>query len=314
MAEKNSDYSEDYFDRKDRQKRTRRVVLVVLLVLLLTVSFILYLEITGSRGGEFIDRITVSSYLKRNYGSELKNLKISYRGYNKARRRFEYDCSCEKGQFIMASKNFRVKFDGYYTDFLCDKAADEAILGYIRTYMDEKWPESGETAKLDIKLLMKVPLADHADVSDTAKLLEKYGSTMELEVNMYGKRLSFSEYKLCSYKMLDTIRGAMKVAPNYMQVFYFRDPEANETGPVMSYESELAGYMFNYNQGGYTKATDVNYIVELGETEKRSLKNYTIIRVVNFVVIGSVVIALATLFIVRRIKRKRKEAAALGRQ
>ena len=300
--------SDDYYDRKDRQKRTKRVVAAVLLVVLLLVSLILYLEISGSKGGEFIDRITVNSYLKRNYGSELNDLKISYRGYNKVRRRYEYDCSCDKGTFIMASKNFRVKFDGYYAEFMCDKAADQTVLEAIRSYMDEKWPEAYDGVKLELKLRIRVPLSDGANVSDVQAVLKNYGATMELEASLYGKAISFSEYKNCAFALLDTIRGTLSVAPEFMQVFYFRDPSGSETGPVMSYESELSGYMFNYNKDGFTKATDVNFVVELGESEQKSLRNYTIIRVVNFVVIGLVVVGLSTLIIVRRILKKRKES------
>ena len=300
--------SDDYYDRKDRRKRTGRVVAVVLFVVLLTLSFVLYLEISGSKGGEFIDRMTVRSYLRRNYGSELNDLQIEFKGYNKVRRRYEYECTCDKGTFTMGSKNFRVKFDGYYADYLCDKTADQTVLEAIRSYMTEKWPEAYEGAELEVKLRIRVPFSDGADVSNAETLLKEYGSSMEMEFSIYGKKLTFSEYKLCSYALIDTLRGTLKVAPEFIQIFYFRDPEGSETGPVMSYESELYGYMVNYNRDAYLKATDINFVVELGSTEEKSLRNYTIIKVVNFVVIGLVVIGLSALIIVRRILKKRKES------
>ena len=311
MTENGTGKSEDYFDRIDRQKRNRRIVAVVLLVLLLTVSFILYLEISGSSGGEFIDRITVKTYLKRNYGSELGGLEVNYKGYNKVRKRYEYECSCEKGTFMMASKNFRVRFDGYYADFLCDKKADQAVLETFKSYLDAKWPEKYPDTDLEIKLRIRVPLTANADVSDVNSLLREYGNTIEFEFTLTGKKLSFGEYKTCSYALVEILRDALKEneskAPEFVQIFYYRTPQGGETDNVMSYESELYGFMVNYTEKAYRDSTDVNFVVELGESEQKSLRNYTIIRVVNFVVIGLVVIGLTTFVIVRRIRKKRKE-------
>ncbi|MBO4327399.1 MAG: hypothetical protein J5950_09020, partial [Clostridia bacterium] len=191
------------------------------------------------------------------------------------------------------------------------------VLEAIRGYFDEKWPEAYADTKLELKLRLRVPLSDGADVNNAEMLLKEYGSTMEMEFSIYGKKLSFSDYKECAYTLIETLREALKiedqtVLPEFVQVFYFRDPEGDETGPVMSYESELSGYMVYYKPDAFRKATDVNFVVELGPSEQRSLRNYTIIRVVNFVVIGLTVVGLGTFVIVRRIRKKRREAAALS--
>lgn len=310
MAETDVNYTESKTDRKDRNKRTARVIAAVLFAVILIASLFLYLEITGSRGGEFIDRITVNAYLKKNYGAELGNLSVSFKGYNAARKRYEYDCTCDKGTFLMASKNFRVRYDGYYAEFLCDPEAEEIVRDKIVGYMKENWIPEETGASLELKVNIRIPYSDGADKTDVLGLLEKYGSTVEMEATLSGRRLTFAEYKVLSYDLLDKLRGTIKVAPEFMQVFYYRDAEEGETGPVLSYESQLKGYMFNYNQAGYTKATDVNFVVELSEKERSSLQKYTLIRVVNFVVIGLAVVGLGTLFIVRKIKKKKKQSKA----
>ncbi len=302
------------YERKDKKRRAGRVVLFILLALLVAGSFILYLESTGSAGGEFLDRITVRSYLNRNYKSELSGLKITSSGFNAARGRFEYDCVCDKGTFRMAAKGFRVRYDGFYDNFMCDPVSDEAVGEFLRSYMTEKWDAAANGKSLEMSSHIRVPLNETAGGGepDPAALLEKYGDTLELEVKLSGEKLTFDEYKQLSYSMLDVLRGTLRKAPEFMQVFYYREPDggSGERDKVLSYESRLSGISFNYNEGGYMRSTDTNFVVELGEKEQKALRRYTIIRIVNFVVIGATVVGLLTLWIVRRIRKKRRRPAA----
>ena len=304
--------SEFDIERRDRKKRTGRVVLIVLLLLVVAVSFVLYLELSGSRGGEFIDRITVTSYLRSRYGKEAGKFNVEFTGYDKARGVYEYDCSCERGSFRMASKNFRVRYDGYYAEFMCDPNAGQAVQDYLSDYLSSRWDEAEKGASWTLSAKIRVPLED-AGLSPT-EMLEKYGNTLDVEATLTGERLTFGQYKNLSYDLLDTVRSTLKLAPEFMQIFYYRYPEAGEGGDnVLSYESHLRGYMFNYTKDGYSKSTDVNFVVELGEKEQKSLRNYTIIRVVNFLVIGLTVVALLTLYVVRKVKKKKKSEAALAK-
>ncbi len=303
-------------DREDKKKHTRRVILIVLLALIVVVSFVLYLEITGSRGGEFIDRITVSSYLKRNYGSEAGKFSIKYTGYNQVRSRYEYECTCDKGTFMMASSQFKVRYDGYYAEFKCDSQAEKAVEAYLKDYVASRWDDAEKGATWTLTAKIRIPLSEGDNASDSAAMLEKYGDTLELEASLKGNKLTFGEYKSLSYDFLDTLRSSMKVAPEFMQIFYYRFPDDSDRdteqavtdaeGNILSYESHLLNYMFNFNKQGYTSTDNVNFVVELGDKEKSSLRNYTIIRVVNFVIIGLAVVGLLILYFVRRSKKNKK--------
>ena len=298
---------------KDSKRHTGRVLLVVFLALLVLCSLFLYLESGGSSVTEFADRLAVKSYLKKHYGAEEGEFTVRFTGYDQVRERYEYECECTSGTFRMTCKRFKVRYDGYFYEFKCSRRAETAVDAYIKQYFAGKWSGEDKQATLDINASIRVPEASAdaysaEDGFDIPKLLTDFGGTVELEATLNGGQLSFEQYKNLAYELLNTLRGGLKVPPEFMQVYYYRAPSAEngETEPVLAYESHLVSYMFNYNRSGYLGATNVNFIVETGAKQERSLRRYTAIRVVNFAVIGLVVVGLGTLWIVRKVKKQRK--------
>ena len=298
---------------KDSKRHTGRVLLVVFLALLVLCSLFLYLESSGSIVTEFADRLAVRSYLKKHYGAEAGEFTVRFSGFDPVRERYEYECECASGTFRMTCKRFKVRYDGYFDEFKCSRVAEAAVDAYIKQYFAGQWSEEDKQAALEINASIRVPEASAGayaieDGFDIPKLLTDFGGTIELEATLHGGLLSFEQYKNLAYELLNTLRGGLKVPPEFMQVYYYRTPSAEngETGPVLAYESHLISYMFNFNRSGFLGASNVNFIVETGAKQERSLRRYTAIRVVNFVVIGLAVVVLGTLWIVRKVKKQRK--------
>ena len=298
---------------KDSKRHTGRVLLVVFLALLVLCSLFLYLESSGSIVTEFADRLAVRSYLKKHYGAEAGEFTVRFTGFDPVRERYEYECECAAGSFRMTCKRFKVRYDGYFDEFKCSRRAEAAVDAYIKQYFAGQWSEEDKQASLEISASIRVPEASAGAYAvensfDIPKLLADFGGTIELEATLHGGTVSFEQYKNLAYELLNTLRGGLKVPPEFMQVFYYRTPyaENGETEPVLAYESHLISYMFNFNRSGFLGASNVNFIVETGAKQERSLRRYTAIRVVNFVVIGLVVVVLGTLWIVRKVKKQRK--------
>lgn len=306
--------------KNDNKRHTGRVLLVVVLALVVLASLFLYLESVGSVATEFADRIAVKTYLRRHYGAEAGEFTVRFTGYDQVRERYEYECGCAGGTFRMTCKRFRIRYDGYFDEFKCSREAEAAVDAYVKQYFSEHWSAEDRRATLTVNASVRVPEAVlNAYESDTGfdvtKLLVDYGGTIELEAKLCGERIGFESYKNLAYELLNTLRGGLKTPPEFMQVFYYRTPDeaAGETAEVLAYESHLVSYMFNLNRSGYLGATNVNFIVETGQKQERSLRRLTAIRVVNFVVIGLVVVVLGTLWIVRRVRKQRRQRKAAER-
>ncbi len=300
-------------EEKDNKRHTWRVLLVVFLALLVLCSLFLYLESAGSSVTEFADRIAVRSYLRKHYGADAGEFTVRFTGYDQVRERYEYECGCRLGTFKMTCKRFKIRYDGFFDEFRCSRSAETAVDAYIGQYFAEHWQGEEQGAALEVNASIRVPEASAGAYAagsgfDVPKLLKDFGGSFELEAKLSGGRISFEQYKSLSYELLNMLRGALKVPGEFMQVYYYRTPEASqgETDSVLAYESHLVSYMFNFNRSGYAGATNVNFIVEAGPKEKRSLRWATGIRLVNFIVISLVVIVLSTLWIVRRVRKQRR--------
>jgi len=304
----------DEFDRKDRAKRVRRVVVIVLLGLFVLATYMLYRERQGSWPGELLNKPAVQNYLRKNYSDE-GSFKVTYSHFDKARKRYVYNCSCASGEFTMSASSFTLRYDGYAHDYLSDLELEAQTEQYFRDYLAANF-DSG-SASYELSLRLSVPASETAggsigegiddEISKAAGNLiagglKKYGQTARFDVSFHGGEITFSEYKELVYGLLDALRGTLYRAPDFLQVFYYRTDAEAEGGEVLAYESHLVSYMFNYNRDGFMKATDVNFYVEITGRQAASLKRYSIIQTV---VIGSIIL-LIVVAVVMRIVRKRK--------
>lgn len=83
---------------------------------------------------------------------------------------------------------------------------------------------------------------------------------------------------------------------------------------MAAYESQLRGYLFSKDKDTIVNSTGTHYVIELSEDLEKKTKAYIVVRVLNFVVISGTVIGLSTLWIVRRIKKVKREKSRQGKE
>ena len=136
-------------------------------------------------------------------------------------------------------------------------------------------------------------------------LLIQYGHTVKLTATISGDSIAYEDYVELAWKIMAHVREKLPdIRVDFIQVFYYRD------GDVLQYESHLQGYSLLFTESAFKNAKNSHYYVELTDEHRNSIKWYSIIRIVNFIVIGGTVIGLGTLWIVRRYKKHKKDNGA----
>ncbi len=287
------------FDWKGTWQRVKKPLLIAFLALVVIVSYFLYAENTGLFPGQFLNRPTVANYLEDKYPDT--DFKISFKEFDKVRGRYVYACTTETGTYLVTSKRFTVREDGYYRDFVCNQELSEQAGQVLEDALLSLW-EDIEGSTLLPEVSMAVPNTEANLAEKPENLLIQYGHTVKLTATITGASVAYEDYVNLAWKIMSHVRETMPdVRVDFIQVFYYRD------GNVLQYESHLQGYALLYNEMGFRKAKNTHYYVELTEKHQESVKWYSLIRVVNFVVIGGTVIGLSTLWIVRRYKKQKKD-------
>ena len=290
------------FDWKGTWQRVKKPLLIAFLALVVIVSYILYAENTGLFPGQWLNHPAVASYLNEKYPDT--DFKISFKEFDKVRERYVYACTTETGTYLVTSKRFTVREDGYYRDYVCNEALSDSAAQVLEDALLSLW-EGIEGSTIVPEVSMAVPDTKTNAAAKPEDLLIQYGHTVKLTATISGASISYEDYVNLAWKIMAHVRETMPdVRVDFIQVFYYRD------GNVLQYESHLQGYSLLYNETGFKKAKNAHYYVELTEKHRESIKWYSVIRVVNFVVIGGTVIGLGTLWIVRRYKKQKKDKGA----
>ncbi len=287
------------FDWKGTWQRIRKPLLIAFLAILVLVSYVFYAENTGIFPGGLMNRPAVSDYLEKTYPDT--DFKISFKEFDKVRERYVYACTTDTGTYLVTSKRFTVREDGYYRDFVCSEALADKAGAVLENALLSLW-EGVEGSTLVPEVSLAIPETAENETASAEELLTLYGNTVKLTATITGRTIEYDEYVLLAWKIMEGVREALPdVRVDFIQVFYYRE------GDVLQYESHIQGYALLYNEMGFRKAKNTHYYVELTEKQQDSIQWYSLIRIVNFVVIGGTVIGLSTLWIVRYYKKRKKK-------
>lgn len=293
------------FDWKGTWQRVKKPLLIAFLALVVIVFYILYAENTGLFPGQFLNQPAVSDYLEEKYPDT--EFKISFKEFDKVRARYVYACTTDTGTYLVTSKRFTVREDGYYREFICNQNLSESVGKVLEDALLSEW-ESMEDYVLVPEVSVAVPDSRENDAASFEALLLRYGDTVKLTATVSGKDISYETYVALAWKLMTDVRAILPdIRVDFIQIFYYRE------GDVLQYESHLQGYSLLFNEEGFKKAKNAHYYVELTKEHRDSVKWYSIIRAVNFVVIAGTVVALSILWFVRW-RRKRKKKFAEGNQ
>lgn len=289
------------FDGNGTWQRIKKPLLIAIFVLIVLVSYIFYAETTGIFPGALMNRPAVSGYLEEQYPDT--EFDISFKEFDKVRERYVYACTTETGTYLVTSKRFSVREDGYYRDFVCSKELSESAGRVLEDALISCWEEVEDGAIVP-EVSMAIPDTKENQAATPEELLLQYGNTVKLTATISGEDISYDDYVSLAWKIMTQVRETLPdIRVDFIQVFYYRD------GDVLQYESHLQGYSLLFDKMGFKRAKNAHYYVELTEEHEDSVKWYSVIRIVNFVVIGGSIIGLSTLWIVRRYKKRKKELA-----
>lgn len=290
------------FDWKGTWQRVKKPLLIAFLALVVIVSYILYAENTGLFPGQLLNRPAVADYLEEQYPDT--DFAITFKEFDKVRERYVYVCKTNTGTYLVTSKRFTVREDGYYRDYVCDRTLSEAAGSVLEDALLRLW-EGVEGSTLVPEVSMAVPNTEANQEASPEALLLQYGHTVKLTATISGDSIAYEAYVELAWKIMAQVRETLPdIRVDFIQIFYNRD------GDVLQYESHLQGYSLLFTESAFKDAKNAHYYVELTDEHRDSMKWYSIIRIVNFVVIGGTVIGLGTLWIVRRYKKRKKDKGA----
>ncbi|MBP3392342.1 MAG: hypothetical protein J6L76_06100 [Clostridia bacterium] len=290
------------FDWKGTWQRLKKPLLIAFLALIVIGSYILYAENSGLFPGNLLNHPTVTNYLEEKYPDTKFN--VSFKEFDKVRERYVYACKTDTGTYLVTSKRFTVREDGYYRDFVCNQALSESAGNVLEDDLLTLW-EDIEGSTLVPEVSVAVPDTQENGQKDARDLLLQYGDSVKLTATISGRNIAYEDYVELAWKIMTQVRTTLPdIRVNFIQIFYYRE------GDVLQYESHLQGYSLLFAESAFKNAKNAHYYVELTDEHRDSIKWYSIIRVVNFVVIGGTVIGLGTLWIVRKYKKRKKDKGA----
>lgn len=141
---------------------------------------------------------------------------------------------------------------------------------------------------------------------DIDKAIYEEQNNITIELTFQGPRLTFDEYKVLVYEIMEVIRDKMDWSPLSMQVFYQRYPEGSESSNILAYESRIPSYLFGKDQSTVVKSSGTHYKVELDEETEKKANIYFTTKNIYLTVVSLTVIALSALLIVRTVRKHRR--------
>lgn len=275
----------DNEQKKEGNKRLRKRLLIALLIIVALGLLILYAENFGIFPGGYLNKPVVNSYLEKNYPEY--EFDVSYNSYDRDLPAYVYDCSYvddagEKQTFNMYAKRYGVTDDGFFDKFLRDFEKELQVADYIEEILGKKWKEQNSSISAVWECTIEIPKSDSE--ADLKTLMERYSSTVDIVVTLYGEKTTYGDYKNIANSTLTPVRTAgFTTRPSSLQVLYYRDSEN------MQYESRISGYLFDFSDAALNDTDGVHLYVEVPRDVATEVKIYTVIQYVMF---GAIILAI----------------------
>lgn len=282
----------------------------------------LLFEGLGTFVGYVIDRPFAAKYISKNYtdiecsfvNAEYINEKRVILGVEQTYKTYrfnykvkslenEYGTLCEGNIFSIDVYNFKVLRDSIYMEYNQDTeliaAANQALHNELVAFAEDN--ENVTFAVFDAYIDAKI---NAGSVESLEALLNSDTLTNSDQIiHVLGEKCTFDEYKIIISPIVEYYQKEDKTVPtpNNVQIFYYYSDEKGEK--VMAFESEIEHYQLNFDKKAIANAEKMHYKVELSEDDIKQAKIYNIIKIVYLVVLGGTVIALYTLFTVRKLRK-----------
>ena len=127
-----------------------------------------------------MNRPAVSGYLEEQYPDT--EFDISFKEFDKVRERYVYACTTETGTYLVTSKRFSVREDGYYRDFVCSKELSESAGQVLEDALISCWTEA-EDSMIVPEVSIAIPDTKENQAATPEELLLQYGNTVKLTID-----------------------------------------------------------------------------------------------------------------------------------
>lgn len=288
-------------------KRLKKRLLIALLSIVGIAFIILYAENFGVFPGGYLNKPVVNSFLEKTYPEY--EFDVSYDKFSKDDNAYTYKCfftdeSGEKKSFTMYAKRFAVTDDGFFDAFLRDKDQEAEAGKLLAEMINAKWKELAPDIIAEWSCSIVIPKED--EQTDIKELLKSYDGSTRIEVTLYGKKVSFDEYKKIGTKVTHAVMMAgFSNRPSFVQIYYYRDAEN------MQYESRIPGYLLDLKESYVEEKEGVHMYVEVPHDVATKVKIY---KIIQYIMLGAIILAIVIpvsfkIYKVVSKKRKRKQNA-----
>ena len=200
-------------------------------------------------------------------------------------------------------------FSGSPASRVRNAAAEEAVAGEADARISRIFSEHGDINLKSLScsaVIYEDEYPGEIPEKTVSIILNDAWGVVAVEASFAGESLTFEEYKHFTYKVISAFREEGGFTPLSLQIFYYRYPGEGESEDVMQFESRIPNYLFGVDERGVVTANRTHFIVEADDALRTKTKIYYTVRYVYLAVVGLTVIALGTLFIVRRIRKIRR--------
>ncbi len=307
------------------------------LALLVLASIIL--EGAGTFVGEWLNRPSVDSYMKKNYkglGYKVADTYFKYEteenyGFNIKTKGYIYECkvtSVPEGRygslsvgdrFLIKSYNFKVYYDQIFSEYNCDLELSSAINDRYLQKLKEFF--KGEDYKFE-------PFAVYADTMPSYNEF-KYGS-MERNVDaainsgiigrgtavlhVRGEKVGFDEYRRSISYIVDFCSSSFEgydknyVPASLQIIYYYRDEAGND---VALYESRFKSSELNFTRDVAANANGIHYKMKPSDSDITKYKVYNGFQLFYVITLLVVIVGLSLLWVIRKVKKLLKTGRVL---
>lgn len=309
MSAKRSKYENYDKEGKGKLWKVMKPLLIALAIVFGVCVLSLALEDSGVFPGPVLNKLSVSSFLKKQYGGG----EVGDCRYDAGAGVYIYQCTVNGQPCEISAKFFRVRDNGYYDRYCRNTAFETAVEQYLNQFLNTKWADEISGYRADWSCEIDIPSSDSSFPADSSagtasedvirQALQKYGGSLCFTVKVHGENISMEDYRGVVYQAVRILQQEMDNRPQHLQMFYYRSDGENDT---MQYESALETYQFLMNETGIRTTDSIHRYVEVSGTLQTKVNIYYTVKRIFLVVVSVTVLALSVLWVVRRIRKYKK--------